>query len=132
MKIFPVTPETVGCSSVRLARIKPFMQSFIDNHGYAGVSTMLARRGSVIHCEHTGFQDRERKTPLSDNTIFRIYSMTKPIISAALMTLYEEGRFQLTDSISKYISAFRTTKVLQGTLSERVEVEPARPVTVRD
>ena len=132
MKIFPVSPETVGCSAERLARIKPFMQSYIDSHRYAGVTTMLARRGSVIHCEHAGFQDREHKTPLSDNTIFRIYSMTKPIISVALMTLYEEGRFQLTDSISKYISAFRTTKVLQGTLSERVEVAPARPITVRD
>ena len=132
MKDSPVSPETVGCSAERLARIKPFMQSYIDSHRYAGVTTMFARRGCVIHCEHAGFQDRERKTPLSDNTIFRIYSMTKPIISAALMTLYEEGRFQLTDSISKYISAFRTTKVLQGTLSERVEIEPARPITVRD
>ena len=127
-----VLPEAVGCSTARLARIKPFMQSYIDYHGYAGVSTLLARRGRVIHCEHVGFQDRESKTALTDDTIFRIYSMTKPIISAALMTLYEEGHFQLTDSISKYLPVFCKTKVLQGTLSEGKEVDLARPVTVRD
>ena len=132
MNNFPVSPEAVGCSAERLARIKPFMQSYIDEHGYAGVSTMLSRRGQVIHREHVGFQDRDRKTPLSDDTVFRIYSMTKPVISAALMTLYEEGRFQLTDSIAKYISAFRSTKVLQGSLSERKEVDLVRPITVRD
>ena len=128
----PVSPESVGFSAERLARIKPFMQSYIDDHGYAGVSTLLARRGRVIHCEHIGFQDRERKTPLTGETILRIYSMTKPIISVALMTLYEEGRFQLTDSIAKYISAFRKTKVLSGTLLGGTEVDPVRPVTIRD
>ncbi|MDD2733553.1 MAG: serine hydrolase [Desulfuromonadaceae bacterium] len=127
-----VSPDSVGCSAERLARIKPFMQSYIDCHGFSGLTTLLARRGGVVHCEHVGFQDRDRKTPLSDDTIFRIYSMTKPIISAALMTLYEEGRFQLTDSVSKYISAFRKTKVLHGTLSAGKEVDLVRPVTVRD
>ena len=132
MNYSPVSPETVGCSAERLARIKPFMQSYIERHRYAGVTTLLARRGRVVHCEHVGFQDRDSKTPLSDDTIFRIYSMTKPIISAALMTLYEEGRFQLTDSISKYISPFRKTKVLQGTVSEGRVVDLVRPVTIRD
>jgi len=127
-----VSPETVGCSAQRLARIKPFMQTYIERNRYAGVSTLLARRGQVVHCEQVGFQDRDRKTPLSDDTIFRIYSMTKPIISVALMTLYEEGRFQLTDFIAKYIPAFSNTKVLQGPVSAGKEVDPVRPVTVRD
>jgi CubicO group peptidase (beta-lactamase class C family) len=128
----PLLPEAVGCSTERLARIKPFMQSFIERHGYAGITTLLARRGHVIHCEHVGFQDRERTTPLSDDTIFRIYSMTKPIISVALMTLYEEGRFQITDPISKYIPSFRSLKVWHGTASDGKTVDLVRPVTVRD
>jgi CubicO group peptidase (beta-lactamase class C family) len=131
--ISSASPEAVGCSSERLARIKPFMQSYSDTHGFTGISTLLARRGYVIHHEHVGFQDRERTTPLSDDTIFRIYSLTKPIISVALMTLYEEGRFQLTDPISKYIGAFRKATVLHGTtLSEGKEVPLIRPITVRD
>jgi CubicO group peptidase (beta-lactamase class C family) len=73
MNYSPVSPETVGCSAERLARIKPFMQSYIERHRYAGVTTLLARRGQVVHCEHVGFQDRDSKTPLSDDTIFRIY-----------------------------------------------------------
>ncbi|MFZ4858706.1 MAG: serine hydrolase domain-containing protein [Desulfuromonadaceae bacterium] len=132
MNTTPVLPETVGCSEERLARIRPFMQSYIERNRYAGVSTLLARRGQVIHCEQVGFQDRDGKTPLSADTVFRIYSMTKPVISVALMMLYEEGRFQLTDSIAKYIPAFSNSKVLQGTISDRKEVDPLRPVTVRD
>src|SRR3954466_66534 len=95
------SPEAVGCSSERLTRIAPVMQSYVDQHGFAGISTMLARRGQVIHFEQVGRQDRESHTPLSTHTIFRIYSMTKPIVCVALMTLYEEGRFHLLDPVSK-------------------------------
>lgn len=127
------SPEDVGCSSERLARIKPVMQSYIDHHGFAGLSTMLARRGRVIHCEHVGWQDRESHTPISADTIFRIYSMTKPIISIAFMMLYEEGRFQLVDSVAKYLSAFGKVRVLTGTtLSDAQEVDLVRPIIVRD
>ena len=70
MNHYPVLPEAVGFSSARLARIKPFMQSYIDDQRYAGVSTLLALRGRVVHCEYVGFQDRESKTALTDGTIF--------------------------------------------------------------
>ena len=73
------SPEGVGFSSERLARIKPVMQSYVDHYGFAGISTMLARRGRVIHFEQVGWQDRKRQTELTSDTIFRIYSMTKPI-----------------------------------------------------
>jgi len=121
--------ETVGCSSERLARIKPVMQSYVDRRGFAGVSTMLARRGQVIHCEQVGWQDRESQIPLSADTIFRIYSMTKPIVCTALMTLYEEGRFQLFEPVAKFLPAFAKVRVFSGTA---LEEDPVRPITIRD
>ena len=126
------SPEAVGLSSERLARIKPVMQSYVDQHGFAGISSMLARHGRVIHFEQVGWQDRESRTPLSADTIFRIYSMTKPIICTALMTLYEEGRFQLFDPVAKFIPAFGTVRVMAGTGVDPQEVDLIRPITVRD
>src|SRR4051794_20659675 len=79
------SPEAVGCSSQHLARITPVMQSYVDQRGFAGISTMLARRGHVVHFEQVGWQDRESHTPLSADAIYRIYSMTKPIVCVALM-----------------------------------------------
>jgi CubicO group peptidase (beta-lactamase class C family) len=127
------SPEAAGCSSERLARIKPVMQSYIERHGFSGFSTMLARRGRVIHFEQVGWQDREMNTALSADTIFRIYSMTKPIICVAFMTLYEEGRFQLLDPVSKFLPAFGKVRVLTGTtLSDACEVDLIRPITLLD
>ena len=126
-------PEAVGCSSARLARIKPVMQSYVEQRGFAGLSTLLARRGQVIHFEHVGWQDRESRTPQSADTIFRIYSMTKPIICTALMTLYEEGKFQLFDPLAKFLPAFGKLRVLAGTTpSDTQEVDLVRPITIRD
>jgi CubicO group peptidase (beta-lactamase class C family) len=127
------SPEVVGCSSERLARIKPVMQSYIEHHGFAGLSTMLARRGRVIHFEQVGWQDRETRTELSADTIFRIYSMTKTIICVAFMTLYEEGRFQLLDPVAKFLPAFGKVRVLTGTtVSDAHEVDLIRPITLLD
>src|SRR5215813_7221804 len=109
------SPESLGCSSERLARIGPVMQSYIDTRGFAGLSTMLSRRGQVVHFEQFGWQDKESRTPLSVDTIFRIYSMTKPIVCVALMTLFEEGRFQLFDPVAKFLPAFGKVRVLTGT-----------------
>lgn len=127
------SPESVGCSSERLARVTPAMQSYLDHYGFAGLSTMLARRGRVIHFEQAGWQDREARTPLSADTIFRIYSMTKPIVCVAFMTLYEEGRFQLIDPVAKFLPAFRKLRVLTGTaLSDAQEGDTVRPITIHD
>ena len=109
------------------------MQSYIDHHGFAGLSTMLARRGRLVHFEQVGWQDREKPTPLSADTIFRIYSMTKPMICVAFMTLYEEGRFQLLDPVAKFLPAFGKVRVLTGaTLSDAREVDLIRPITIHD
>ena len=73
-------PEEVGMSSKRLERIRPIMQGYVDQKKIAGLSTMIARKGKVVHFEQVGQMDKESNKSMSDDTIFRIYSMTKPII----------------------------------------------------
>ncbi|HEU5089717.1 MAG TPA: serine hydrolase domain-containing protein, partial [Roseiflexaceae bacterium] len=86
------TPEAVGMSSARLERIRPVMQSYVDTAGYGGINVNVWRRGQVVYRDQVGWQDREAGVPMAADTLFRIYSMTKPLIYTALMTLYEEGR----------------------------------------
>ncbi len=123
------SPETVGMSSSRLARVAPVMESYVTDRGVAGISTMVARHGEVVHDEQFGFQDKETQTPMASDTIFRIYSMTKPIVSTALMLLHEEGLFQLEHPVAQYLPVFGATKVMadDGTL-----VDQARPMQIRD
>src|SRR5262245_28030287 len=99
-------PEDVGMSSERLARIRPAMRRYVDRGLVPGVVTMVARRGRVVHFEAIGYRDVEAKAPMTTDAIFRIASMTKPIASVALMTLYEEGHFLLNDPISKFLPEF--------------------------
>lgn len=122
---------SVGMSATRLARIKPAMQTYVDQRGFAGISTMLARRGQIVHFEQVGYQDRESGTAMAPDTIFRIYSMTKPVICTALMILHEEGRFQLFDPVAKFLPAFGKLRVLTGTGAEAKEEELVRPMTIR-
>lgn len=123
-----VSPESVGMNAQRLARIKPHMQTYVDQGQFAGISTLIARRGSIVHSEQVGWQDRENQVPLAPDTIYRIYSMTKPIICTALMMLHEEGRFQLFDPLAKYIPAFGSVKVH----TETGLVDALQPILVRD
>jgi CubicO group peptidase (beta-lactamase class C family) len=125
-------PASVGMSASRLARIKPAMQAYVDHKGFAGISTMLARRGQIVHFEQVGWQDREGQTPLAPDTIYRIYSMTKPIICTALMILHEEGRFQLFDPVSKFLPAFGKVRVFAGTTASDAKTEElVRPMTIQ-
>lgn len=123
------TPDAVGMSADRLARIHPVMQAHVDRGTFAGVSVLVARRGQTAFAAQYGMQDKESGTPLAADTIYRIYSMTKPIVSTALMLLAEEGKFRLLDPVAKYLPAFGAVKVQQpdGTL-----VDPVRPMTIRD
>ncbi len=125
--------ESVGLNSKVLERIKPVMQSYVDEKRFAGFSTMIARRGRIVHFEQVGYRETESKKPITPDTIFRIYSMTKPIICTALMILFEEGRFQLIDPVAKFIPAFGEIKVLTGEVATGCkEVDLIRPVTIRD
>jgi CubicO group peptidase (beta-lactamase class C family) len=121
--------ELVGMNPARLERIGPAMQHYVDRGIYAGVSTIVAHGGIVVHNGQYGFRDREAGLPMTEDTIFRLYSMTKPIVCTALMTLFEEGRFRLIDPVARYVPSFASLKVLQadGTLAE-----PKRPLMVRD
>lgn len=123
------SPETVGMSVARLERIGPVMQSYVDRGIYAGINTIVARRGSVVHAGQYGMRDKEAGLPMTEDTIFRFYSMTKPIVCTALMTLLEEGQIRLIDPVARYVPAFAGVKVLRPDGSR---TDPARPMTVRD
>ena len=120
-------PESAGMSSEGLARIGPAMRAYVDDGRLAGVMTMVARRGQVVHWETDGMRDLAAGDPLEPNDIFRIYSMTKPLTSVAVMILVEEGAVALDDPVSKFIPAFAGVNVLNDA-GERVA--PARPMTV--
>ena len=128
-----VEPEEVGMSSERLKRINPVMQSYIDNGIIAGMNTAIARKGKLVHFEQLGFMDKESQRPMARDTIFRIYSMTKPIIVTALMILYEQGRFQLFDPVAKFLPTFGGANVLEvNSAGEKTEAALQRPVIMRD
>ena len=113
MTIETVPPESVGLCSTRLSRINHVMQQQVQKGAFSGISTLIARRGQVVHFEQYGDRDREAKLPMQQDTLFRLYSMTKPIICTALMTLYEQGKFDLKNPVSDYIPAFAQLKVLE-------------------
>jgi len=127
------TPEKVGLSSSRLQRIKTVMQRYVDQNQTAGLLTLVARRGQVVHLETVGYQDIAQQTPLQSDTIFRIYSMTKPVTSVALMMLYEEGHFQLSDPVAQFIPSFKGVKVYVKPTFVGLELaDPQREMTIHD
>ncbi|MXV81788.1 beta-lactamase family protein [Candidatus Poribacteria bacterium] len=104
-------PEDVGMSTSRLERIAPVMQRWVDDGKIPGALTMIARKGRLVHFEKFGMQDVATAKPIEFDTILRIYSMTKPITSIAVMMLYEEGHFQLGTPVSELIPAFKDMQV---------------------
>ena len=104
-------PEDVGMSTSRLERIAPVMQRWVDDGKIPGALTMIAREGRLVHFEKVGMQDVATAKPIEFDTILRIYSMTKPITSIAVMMLYEEGHFQLGTPVSELIPAFKDMQV---------------------
>ena len=121
--------ESLGVSSERLSRINNLMKRYVESGKLAGTVTCVARRGQVAHLDSVGYQNLETKTPMSPDSTFRIYSMTKPIASVALMMLYEEALFNLTDEVSQYIPAFKDMKVWGADNA----LEPlVRPITMQD
>jgi CubicO group peptidase (beta-lactamase class C family) len=134
----PATPEDVGVSSSRLARIDAFVERHLEAHHFAGAVTVVARRGKVVQFRAYGLQDIESGKPMSKDSIFRIYSMTKPITSVAVMMLYEEGRFLLDDPVSTFLPEFKDLEVgveeVDETTGESVlkTVPAIREVSIRD
>ena len=116
------TPESVGMSSERLQRVDEYFQRFIDDNQIVGAVTLIARKGKVVHHSALGWKYKEEDVAMTTDTIFGLASMTKPIVSAALMMLFEEGRFRLDDPISDWIPEYadHMVRVTDGPRQRRV------------
>ena len=129
MSIKLTDPEIAGFSAERLSRVNSLTNRYVNDRKLAGIVTCVARRGHTVHFAKTGSQDIKSQTPMELDTIFRIYSMTKPITCTALMMLYEESLFNLRDPVSKFIPAFQNVKVMaEGGLLD----DPKRPIIIQD
>jgi len=133
-KITVVKPEAVGFSSAGLKELDGALKSLVDKQQLSGIVTLLARHGQVVQYKAHGFQDIETKTPMKLDSIVRIYSMTKPIAGAAMMMLYEEGKWSPSDPIAKYIPEFANLKVYAGTSADGkpILVEPNHAPTMAE
>ncbi len=129
-----VKPETVGFSSERLERLHALIQGEIDSKQLAGAVTILARHGRVVEYRTYGQRDLATGAAMTKDTIFRDYSMTKPVTGVAMMILYEEGKWQPSDPISKYIPEFAHLKVFKGTDADgkMILVDPDHAPTMRE
>jgi CubicO group peptidase (beta-lactamase class C family) len=125
-------PESVGISSERLTNIGDSMRSLIDSKKIPGTVTLVARKGEVVHFEANGMRDLERNLPMEIDTIHRIYSQSKPITGAALMMLFEEGKFLMTDPLAKYLPEFSDMQVCVGEENGKMKTEAATsPITIQ-
>lgn len=130
------SPEEVGISSERLRRLDDGMQATVDDGKLAGVVTMLARHGKVVHTDAAGTLDVGQGNAAELDSIFRIFSMTKPVIGVAMMMLHEEGKWQLNDPVSDYIPGFADLKVYTGENADGTmqveDIERGKRITIRD
>jgi len=127
-------PESLGFSSERLERLHAAMQQEVDQKRLAGITTILARHGKVVEERTYGMKDIASGAPMTRDTIFRIYSMSKPVTGVAMMILYEEGKWHPTDPISKYIPEFAHLKVFKGMDSSgnMILEDPVHPPTMHE
>ncbi|RAY12571.1 serine hydrolase [Actinomadura craniellae] len=129
-----LAPEKTGFAPARLERItEHFERAYIEPGKIAGCQVAVTRHGHLAYFRSFGQMDRETGKAMADDAVFRIYSMTKPITSVALMTLYERGLFQLNDPVSRFFPAWRKQRVwVSGAGPDMVTEEPVRPPTMRD
>jgi CubicO group peptidase (beta-lactamase class C family) len=127
-------PEEVGFSSKRLANIRPSLQKYIDKEMIPNVNTLVARHGKIVHYDVQGYMDFDSKTPANRDTIYRLWSNSKPITGVATMICVEEGLITLDDPVSKYIPAFANQVVRQKQVGPIAPVLPPvdRDITIRD
>jgi CubicO group peptidase (beta-lactamase class C family) len=122
-------PEAVGVSSERLGRIRRFIGSYIESNQIAGAVTLVARKGRVVHFQAQGWRNKEDSLPMEKNSLFWLASMTKPIVSTALMMLWEDGIFMLDDPISRWLPGYAEKQVRDSVT--RKLIPAVRPITVR-
>src|SRR3989440_7962079 len=130
----PASPESAGMSKTGFDRIEQHLKHrYIDAGRFPGTQLVVYRRGKVVHSSAQGFADVERKSPMRDDTIFRIYSMTKPLTSVAFMMLVEEGRVAVDEPVHKYIPEWKNLGVFQaGTAPPFLTKAPSRPMLIVD
>ncbi len=128
----PVQQTSEGFSTSRLARLHDFMQTVTDTGGYLGAVTLIARNGKIVDSQSYGYRDLAKKSPMSQDSIFRIYSMSKTIATVAVLILMEEGRLTLDDPLARYLPEFGAMQVLTGGTDEAPQLRAAaRPITLR-
>lgn len=128
-----IDPESAGLDPGRLARIDDHLRNrYLEPGKIAGCQVLVARHGHVAHRSSLGMDDRERSTPVAEDTIWRLYSMTKPITGVALLTLQEQALCRLTDPIERFLPEWRGVQVRERDGESTRLVEPDRPITVRD
>lgn len=124
--------ESQGFSPAGLERVTDYVQSAIDQGQYVGAVTLIAQRGQIVQLKALGYRDVARKDPMQPDSIFQIYSMTKPIVSAAALLLMDEHKLSLDDPVSRFIPQFANMQVLEGENASTARLRPAvRPITVR-
>ena len=129
MKVY--AGEEAGMSSKRLARISAYLESEVADDRLPGIIALAQRRGKIIHYSRHGSMDIAAGRPMQDDTLFRIYSMTKPVVSLALMVLHDEGKLQLHDKVARYIPSFAKTKVYSHISENQARlVEQDPPMTI--
>ena len=127
------TSVIAGVDKERLKRLDEKIAEHVEQEQYPGFSGLIVRNGEIVHKTVTGWQDRERKIKLREDTIFRVYSMSKAITSIGAMLLFEEGKFQIDDPVDTYIPAFKELRVYTGGEKAKIETEElTRPITFRD
>ena len=129
----PIDPEAAGFAPDKLDRLTHHLESrYVTPKKIAGCSLRIVRKGITAHDSTLGFMDTERDKPMRNDTIFRIYSMTKPLTSVALMMLFEEGQLQLTDPVYKFIPSWRQHRVwVEGTGDAMATRRPVTPMTIQ-
>jgi len=126
-----VDPAEAGFAADRLHRLDDNFARYVDDGRLNGWLLAISRHGKIVHVSHYGHRDKEAGLEVTPDTLWRIYSMTKPVTSVAAMMLYEEGRFELTDPVSKFIPAFKDMRVFTGGSDQRPVTVPAtEPVRV--
>src|ERR1700754_1376455 len=130
----PASPESAGMSKAGFDRIEDHLKrSYLDSGRFPGTQLLVYRRGKVVHSAVQGFADLERQVPVKDDTIYRIYSMTKPLTSVAFMMLVEEARVALDEPVHKYIPEWKNLGVFQaGTGPAFLTRPPSRPMQIGD
>jgi CubicO group peptidase (beta-lactamase class C family) len=128
-----LAPKRAGFAPERINRITDHLnRNYVESGKITGCQVLVARHGHIAYFKSFGLMDRERRKPTIDDTIYRLYSMTKPITSVALMSLYEQGHFQLNDPVSRFIPAWRDHKVwVSGVGAEMQTVAAEKPMTMR-